>query len=91
MIYFQTRVLTPEEEEILKVNSRFLDSIARRCPKRCANPYCQWMIPVDNNFRLLKFGDVCRLCYDMFHVLSESSYWNRISLEEGDDDKLQAA
>jgi hypothetical protein len=74
--------LTSEEiERIKKANSAALDRAVLLLPSRCGNTYCQLPIPVNHNFRLLAIGDVCELCYVLYHILSESAYWNRVELE----------
>ncbi len=84
MIYdlFEVRVLTPEERTIIQHNAQWWDRLREKCPLRCGNPYCQWPLPLMDNFRLLEYGDVCELCYDLSKILSESAYWNRIQLDE---------
>jgi hypothetical protein len=80
--------LTSEEiEQIKHRNAAANDRAVLLLPSRCANVYCQLPIPVNYNFRLLAYGDVCGLCHDLHHILSESAYWNRVELEEGNKKK----
>lgn len=75
--------LTSEEiERIREKNAKALDEAVVWLPSRCGNPFCQLPIPVNHNFRLLAVGDVCELCYVLYHILSESAYWNRMELED---------
>ena len=86
MIYdFQYKVLTPKELEDIKANAKLMTQLARRCRNKCGNPHCQLPLS-DDNFRVLKFGDVCALCYTLYKIMSESAYWNRVQLEEERDD-----
>jgi hypothetical protein len=82
VIYDFIKELKPEEIEAIKKNAEHWDSKRRLCPMRCGNPYCQWPLPLMSNFRLLEYGDVCGLCYELFHIFSESAYWNRVQLDE---------
>jgi hypothetical protein len=71
-------------EEITAVrekNAKHLDLLVLSLPMRCGNPYCQLPIPINYNFRLLEYGDVCELCHILHHILSEQSYWNAVQNE----------
>lgn len=74
--------MKPEEITAIRAkNAAHLDLLVLSLPQRCGNPYCRLPIPVNHNFRLLDYGDVCELCYTLHHILSEQAYWNRVQLE----------
>jgi hypothetical protein len=74
--------LKPEEiAEVRAKNAKHLDLLVLSLPQRCGNPYCRLPIPINHNFRLLDYGDVCELCYALYHILSEQSYWNAVQNE----------
>lgn len=76
MIYeFEFRKLTAKEKEAILINAKLFDELLARCPLKCGNPSCQYPLPAMDNFRLPIYGEVCELCYRMFHALSERTYW----------------
>jgi hypothetical protein len=82
MLYdFEFRKLTLRELDILKTNSRLIDQLLERCPGECSNPECKYPLPSMNNFTIPEFGEVCELCYQMYHALSNWGYFVRLHRE----------
>ncbi len=73
MIYeFEFRQLTATEMEDIKENSRLIDLLISKCTKKCANEFCKYPLPNDtSNRELAGIGEVCDLCYAMYHSISE--------------------
>ena len=50
-------------------NVRGYDRAFRQNPRRCALPDCQYPIrETEEGYRLVLYGDVCNLCYAMYHA-----------------------
>jgi len=68
--YEQWLVQSAEEMEDADVRNRVLqlEELAKTYKYRCGN--CSYPI-VDTNYRVLGYGEVCRLCYDMYHTVHD--------------------
>jgi hypothetical protein len=76
MIYdFEFKKLTPKEREILRINSRLIDQLLERCPGECGNPECKYPLPSIDNYRLVEFGEVCELCYQVYRAVYDRAYF----------------
>lgn len=82
MIYdFEFRKLTPKEIEHIKSNSKLIDQLLTRCPSECANPDCKYPLPSIDNYRVPEFGEVCELCYQMYHAVYDRAYFMKLYRE----------
>lgn len=76
MLYeFKYRVLTKQELADIEANSYLMDQILSRCVTRCANSQCNYPLPATDNYRLFGIGDVCGLCYAMYHAVSSRAWF----------------
>ena len=66
---FKHKSMTDADDAALRQNLLELDGL-KTLPGRCGNPDCGYPLS-DSNYRVLIFGDVCRLCYDMYHVVND--------------------
>ena len=55
-----------------------LTELFKKCPNKCGN--CGYPIP-DDNYRVLGAGDVCRLCYDLYHAVHDRSYFVNLHIK----------
>lgn len=82
MIYdFKYRKLTSKEKTDIKANCLLLDQILKRCPGECGNPECRYPLPSMDNFRIPDFGEVCELCYQLYHAVSERMHFVKLHRE----------
>ena len=58
------------ESSIERSNLTGLDAALKQCKGHCGNPDCNWPL-ADDNYRVLGFGDVCRLCFDLYHAVND--------------------
>lgn len=84
---FQFRVLTSEEAYIINGNVQQHTALLKSLPNKCGVPDCNYPLrQTDDNYRLADFGDVCMLCFTMYHALMDRAYWigmHRLWLENG--------
>lgn len=79
MIYdFEFRKLTVKEKTDIKSNSLLIDQLLKRCSQECGNPECKYPLPSNDNYRIPEFGEVCELCYAMYHAVYDRSYFIRL-------------
>jgi hypothetical protein len=82
LIYdFKYRKLTPKEKADIKANCLLIDQLLTRCPKKCGNPECQYPLPSIDNFAVPEFGEVCELCYRMFHAVYNLAHFIKLHRE----------
>jgi hypothetical protein len=89
MIYdFQFRKLTAKEIETIKINSQLIDQMLKRCPSVCGNPDCKYPLPLIDNYRIPDFGEVCELCYHMYHAVYDLAYFLKLHQEWKENNKI---
>jgi hypothetical protein len=82
MIYdFKFRKLTPKEKADIKSNCLLIDQLLKRCPNECGNPECKYPLPSMDNYRIPEFGEVCELCYQMYHAVYDRGHFLKLHKE----------
>lgn len=64
--------LTQRERKIIQHNLETYDLEFRASKKRCANPYCRYVLAPDEGFYVGDVGQCCWLCHDMDEALRQT-------------------
>jgi len=62
------------DASIERSNLEGLEKTLKASVGRCGNPDCNLPLAEDN-YRVLGFGDVCHLCYDMYHAVHDRAWF----------------
>ena len=72
--------LSTNEAYQIQNNVSDMDKLFARKRGTCGAPGCSYPL-MDDNYRLVEFGDVCRLCHDMHTVVNDRMYWIELHRE----------
>jgi hypothetical protein len=79
-----------QKEYFIRSNVRACDKVFRTLPTRCAAPGCGYPLRTDGlHDRLPLYGDVCNLCYFMYHLVLARNWFVEAHREDQERQKKQ--
>lgn len=80
------KITDPEADAIIQKNCKVYDKIRAVLSRRCKAPDCGYMISsLEESFGVPDFGEVCGVCFHMYHALQSPFLSNKFYFRDHHD------